>query len=293
MNNMNWDNLRYFIAVAEQGSLSAAAQALQSNQPTVGRKIDALERSLGMKLFTRNSNGLSLTDEGYSILENSQLIESGVHNIQRMINGQADKPSGAVRLALPEGLAVEMLTPHLDKFYEQFPNIKLILNISTKSANLLRGEADIAIRLYRPAEANLVVKKLADMQLGLFASNQYLKQNKPVKSIRDLSQQAFISYGDELQHLDENQWLLKHTQPSRNRLASDSTLTRLQATNAGLGVSIQPLVIGNKNKLSQLLPKTKLPSHPVWLVYHNDLRQIERIRVVINYLIDYFEMALN
>ncbi len=176
MNSMNWDGFRYFIAAAEAGSLSAAAIALESNQSTVGRHIDALETALAIKLFQRSVKGLSLTEEGQVIYEQAQHIQNSVVKIQRVIQGGEATASGTVRLSLPEGLGQEILIPALEKFYQQYPQVKLIFNVSPTTANLTQGEADVAVRLFRPEEPDLVVKFLGEMKLGLYASESY-KEN--------------------------------------------------------------------------------------------------------------------
>ena len=174
MNSMNWDGFRYFVAAAETGSLTAAAKQLDSNQSMVGRQIDALESALGITLFQRSVKGLMLTEEGAFILEQSLLMQAQVTKIQRTVQGDVEEISGTVRLALPEGLCLEVLTPSLPQFYTAYPNINLILNVSSNTANLTRGEADIAVRLFRPTEANLVAKYLSAMTMGLYASPVYI-----------------------------------------------------------------------------------------------------------------------
>lgn len=289
MNGINWDDFRYFLAAAESGSLSAAAKRLRSNQPTVGRHIDALESALGLKLFQRNKKGLSLTQEGTRVLEQSELMQSGVHNIQRMVGGDYQQLRGSVRLALPEGLCNEILIPRLEGFYRHYPNLRLILNVSSRTANLTRGEADIAIRLFRPKETDLVTRQLTDMATGLYAGHKYLQTHEPPVTLPDLIQHRIIGYGDELAGLPENKWLLNHVPKDEWALQSDSTSSRLRATVCGLGISIQPCMFADANPdLIQVLDHVSLPAHKVWITYHRDLRAILRIRVTVDFLIALF-----
>lgn len=288
MNDINWDDFRYFLAAAESGSLSAAAKRLHSNQPTVGRHINALEMALGLKLFQRHKKGLTLTQEGVWVLEQSELLQSGVQNIQR-VEGEYQQLRGSVRLALPEGLCNEILIPRLEDFYLRYPNLHLILNASSHTANLTRGEADIAIRLFRPKETDLVARQLMDMAMGLYAGRQYLQTHEPPVTLSDLSQHHIIGYGDELAGLPENQWLLNHVPKDDWMLQSDSTASRLRATMCGLGISIQPCLFAKTNpELIQILDRVSLPTHKVWITYHRDLRQILRIRVTVEFLIALF-----
>lgn len=284
MNNINWDGLRYFVAAAESGSLTAAAKQLDSNQPTVGRQIDGLETALGIKLFQRSVKGLLLTEEGAFILEQAQLIQTSIAKIQRTPQTGADS-SGTVRLALPEGLSLEVLVPQLSSFYEEYPHIQLILEVSSSSADLIRGEADIAVRLFRPKENNLVSKRLGYLSQGLFASKGYLASHGCPTDVGALRGHPMIAYGDQLSALPANQWLIEHTNPSSRLLCSDSTATRLQATIAGVGISIQPHIICQRHSdLVPLLTSIRLPGHELWAVYHDDLRRLPRVRAVLDFV---------
>jgi len=293
MNNINWDGFRYFMAAAEAGSLSAAAKQLNSNQPTVGRYIDALESALEVKLFQRSVRGLSLTQEGQHIFEQSQNIQDYVLKIQRAVLSDKEKISGTVRLSMPEGLGLEVFAPVLNDFHQQYPHIKLILNISSSSVNLTQGEADIAVRLFRPEEANLVVKKLGEMKMGIFSSAQYSTTYGLPKNKKDLFKHRIVTYGDQLSMLAENQWLLKHSDESLCALSSDSTAARLKATLSGSGISIFPEIFMQTNpELLPLLKSVSIPAHHIWLVYHKDLRHIGRIRAVVDFVSHYLSNAL-
>ena len=285
MNTLNWDGFRYFLAVAESGSLSGAARLLGSNQPTVGRYIDALETELGVSLLQRSVKGVSLTQEGQMIYEQSKAIHHSVIKIQRLSQEGKEEVSGTVRLSLPEGLAHEILIPALNNFYQQYPNVNLELNVSSAAANLARGEADIAVRLFRPEQDDLVVKFLGEMKMAVYASRDYRKNYGLPANLKQLDQHRIISYGKQLFALDENQWLLKHGDESLCVLHSDSTLARLNATLSGVGLSIQPEVIAEKHsELISVFSESELPSHNAWLVYHKDLRQVARIRAVNDFI---------
>lgn len=284
MNSSNWDRLRFFLAAAETGSLTAAAKTLGSNQPTVGRHIDALEGELGTRLFQRSVKGLTLTEEGVELLDRCRTIHAQVIQIGRTLT---DKKvvSGSVRVALPEGLCLEAIAPVLPRLYKECPGLRLILNVSPNTANLTRGEADIAVRLYRPKESSLVVRTLGKMDMGLYAGRNYIDRFGAPSAITTLSQHRIISYGDQLAQLPANQWLLKHSRPENQALSSDSTSTRLKATLAGVGISIQPHLFARTNPdLVPVLDDVKLSGHDVWLVYHSDLRQLPRIIAVAEFL---------
>lgn len=282
---MNWDGFRYFTAAAEAGSLSAAAILLDSNQSTVGRHIDALESALAIKLFQRSVKGLSLTEEGQAVYEQAQRIQNSIVKIQRVIQGGEQTAAGTVRLSLPEGLGQEVIIPALGHFYQQFPNVKLIFNVSATTANITQGEADVAVRLFRPEQPDLVIKYLSEMKLGLYAAESYKKNYGLPNQLKDLRKHKVITYGDFLSILPENQWLLNHSDESLRILSSDSTVTRFKATVSGIGISIQPQVLAKTNEnLIHLFKSAKLPAHKVWIVYHKDVRHMSRIRAVVDFL---------
>ena len=293
MNNINWDGLRYFHAAAEAGSLSAAAKALESNQPTVGRHIDALETTLGVKLFQRSVKGINLTAEGQAVFEQTQKIQRSVVKIERVVQNGEEHASGTVRLSLPEGLGQELLIPALDKFYKAYPDVKLVFNVSATTANLTQDEADVAVRLFQPEEPDLVTEYLGEMKMGLYASKKYEKNHSLPNRLKDLRQHKVVTYGDHLSILPENQWLLNHTDESLRILSSDSTVTRFKATTSGVGISIQPVVLSKTNKnLTRLFKAANLPAHKVWMVYHKDLRHMSRIRAVVDFISDYLTTTL-
>lgn len=288
-NAVNWDGFRYFVVAAEAGSLSAAAQLLDSNQSTVARHIDALEKSLGIKLFQRSVKGLSLTGEGQAVYEQAQQIQKSVLKIQRVVQDGEGVPSrsttGTVRLSLPEGLGQEVIIPALDRFYQLYPGVKLIFNVSATTANVAQGEADISVRLFQPEEPDLVTRHLSEMRLGLYASHGYEKNHGLPRQLKDLRKHKVICYGDLLSILPENQWLLNYSDESLRILSSDSTVTRFKATVSGVGISLQPEVLANTSpELVRLFRSVKLPTYQVWLVYHKDIQHISRIRAVVSFL---------
>ena len=287
MNSMNWDGFRYFTAAAEAGSLSGAAISLGSNQSTVGRHIDALEAALSIKLFQRSVKGLSLTEEGQAVYEQAQHIQNSIVKIQRIVQGGEETATGTVRLSLPEGLGQEIIIPALDFFYQQYPNVKLIFNVSASTANITQGEADVAVRLFRPEEPDLVIKYLNEMKLGLYASKGYEENYGLPKQLKDLRKHRVVTYGDFLSILPENQWLLNHSDDALRILSSDSTVTRFKATVSGVGISLQPEILAKTDPdLIHLFKSAKLPAHKVWLVYHKDVRHMSRIRAVVDFLSD-------
>ncbi len=294
MNTMNWDDFRFFVAAVEAGSLSGAAEALASNQSTVGRHIDALERALGVTLFQRSVKGLQLTGKGQAIFEQAQSISGSVMAIKRLAQSGEGVASGCVKLSLPEGLGQEVLIPMLDDFYRLYPDVKLVFNLSATTTNLRQDDADISIRLFRPEERDLDIRYLGDMKMGLYASASYEQSYGLPARLKDLRKFKVISYGEHLSILPENQWLLNHSTESLRVLHSDSTVTRFKATVSGIGISLQPAILAGTNPdLIRLFKAVKLPSHQVWLVCHQHSSHIPRIRAVLDFIHNRFADMLD
>lgn len=286
MNNANWDDLRIFLTAARSGSLSAASRELGSNQPTVGRHIDMLEQTLGMRLFQRHPRGLTLTDEGKRILEIAEEMDRAAATLARQPHGGYQTISGTVHIAAPEGLAVCVLAPALDEFTRSHPDLNLILDPSSASADLTRGEADIAVRLYRPDTQDLVVRRIRDMEFGLYASTEYLHRHGTPSSATALQEHRFIGYGNGLRDHPENRWLEALIGPARIALRSDNTLTRLTATRTGMGIAVLPQLLITDAALERVLPEIAPQARTIWLAIHRDLQHVARNRLVLEFLAD-------
>ena len=293
MNITNWDGLRFFLAAAETGSISSAARLLDANQSTVSRHIDALEKTLGEKLFQRSVKGLSFTAKGQAVFEQAQLIKQSINKIQQPSPDDNDSASGTVRLSLPEGLGQEILIPALSDFYKLYPDIKLIFNLSATTANFSQAEADVSVRLFCPQEEQLIIKSLGEMKMCLYASKSYEKIHGLPTRLKDLRKHKVITYGDHLSILPENQWLLNHSDESQRILSSDSTVTRFKATVSGAGISLQPVAMAQTDaRLTPLFAAAKMPAHEVWLVYPQDIQHVSRIRAVVDFISEYLGKKL-
>lgn len=286
MNNLDWDNVRYFLAAARTRSLSAASRALNSNQPTVGRRIDALEAQLGLRLFQRHSGGLTLTEDGQRLLTAAELMEEGAADAIRACQPDGQSIAGTVRIAAPEGLGVCVLAPRLPELYQRYPLLDVTLEPSVASADLKRGQADIALRLFRPTAADLVSRRLCAMGFGLYASAEYVARNGAPGSLDALPQHAFVAYGDGLREQEENAWLEGLMGRGRCVFRSDNTLARLSALAAGAGIGVMPHLLMAQQNCVRVLPQHEAPARTIWLVVHGDLRHVARMRAVMDFVED-------
>lgn len=284
MNNMDWDNLRYFLAAARTLSLSAASRTLGSNQPTVGRRIDALEVQLGVRLFQRHSTGLTLTDDGQRLLAAAEAMEEGAAGALRAVNRNNNGMAGTVSIAAPEGLGIGVLAPRLPELYARYPQLDIVLEPAIARVDLKRGGADVALRLLRPEGGDVVSRRLCDMGFGLYAAADYLARSGMPESQDALRQHAFVAYGEELREQPENAWLEEMIAPGRALFRSDSTMARLAAMLAGVGIGVMPhLLMTHHTNCVPVLPQYQAPTRTVWLAVHGDLRHVPRIRAVMDF----------
>lgn len=285
MNSYDWDALRYFLAAARTGSLTAASRLMGSNQPTVGRRIDALEEQLGTRLFQRHSGGLTLTAEGQRLLEATIIMEAQAADAYRSVQTNQEAPSGVVRIASPEGIGVLLLAPALPRLHQQFPDLEIVLEPASAYADLKRGQADVALRLSRPAEADMVTRRICEMGFGLYAAQEYVERHGEPARVEELSAHQFVAYSDTLQGQPENQWLLEQIGSAGCRIRSDNTLARWTALMSGNGIGVMPhMLMRNQPGCVRILPDLEAPGHTLWLAVHGDLRHVPRVRVVLDFL---------
>lgn len=191
---VTWDLYRSFLAVVREGSLSGAARRLGLTQPTVGRHVDALERSLGCALFTRHRAGLSPTDQALDLVPHAQAMEVAAAALVREISGEAEEPRGTVRITASEVVGCEILPALLAGFRAEHPGIALELVTSDRVTNLLTREADIAVRMTRPGQGALVAKRIGAVPIGLFAHREYLRRNAMPRTVAELGGHSLIGF---------------------------------------------------------------------------------------------------
>lgn len=281
----SWDDLRFFLAVAETGSLSAASRRLHTNQPTVGRRIAALEAALGARLFQRHSRGLSLTETGGRILQSVASMEEAAAAVARSVLGEDSSLTGSVRVSAPEGLSAALLGPRIGQLQAKFPGIEIVLQATATAADLPRGEADVALRLFRPQAADLVARRVGTMEFGFYVAADYAAGRPPLDSLADLKLHPVIGYEEEFAHPPTSAWFAEQSRGAKVMLRCNSVLVRAAAAASGSGVTILPRLVGDPwPGLVPVLTAVKPPKREIWLVVHRDLQYVARIRVVLDFL---------
>lgn len=284
-----WDLYRSFLAVLEAGSLSAAARELGLAQPTLGRHIDALESKLGYALFVRSRLGYLPTEQALLLKPYAQALAATAAALLRAASGHGDEARGTVRITASEVVGCEVLPTILARLHEQYPQLQIELAVSNRPQDLLRREADIAVRMLRPAQEALVARRIGAIELGMFAHRSYLARRGTPATLADLHGHALIGFDHENAFIRRLKHHLGDLTRSEFALRSDSDLAQLAAIRAGFGIGICQAGIARRDpQLVRVLPALFSIELDTWLAMHEDLRDSKRCAVVFAALADGF-----
>jgi DNA-binding transcriptional LysR family regulator len=271
---MDWGDLRYFVALARQGTLSGAAREVGAEHTTVARRVSALEASLGVHLFERDAKGFVLTPEGERMIETAYRIEAEIFGLQRTADSEAAGLTGVVRISAPPMFASAFLTPRLVALRRSHPGLVLELAGESRSVSLSRREADIAIRLARPEPSSVVARQTGRLAHGLYAAPDYLSRTPEAAW-------EFIGYDEHLDHTPQQRWL---TSVARGRplvFRTNALASLHSAAAAGMGLAVLPRFLGDPDPGLERLPvDAAAAARELWLVVHPDLRRSPRVRLV-------------
>lgn len=281
----DWNDLKYFLACWRTSSLLRAGQQLAVDQTTVARRLVALETCIGARLFERSSGGLELTPTGEKLLEVAQAVETKALDLANQATGADKRIEGIVRVATNDTLALTFLLRDLAALNVQHPGIELEILTGTNNLNLLKGEADLALRAgVRPIQTSLVVRKLNRHEFGLYASKDYRKRHPRTGSAGPLDGHTVIGFSSELSAVPPMQWFKKNSQGSRTVLRVNSILSAAEAARGGWGVATLPAFIGDRDPDLVRMHKEAIAHNELWLVLRPELQQVSRIRVVIKFI---------
>lgn len=280
---MDWNDIRYFLAVARTGSLTHTSSDLKVSQSTVSRRIAELEGSIGMTLFQRHQTGYVLTDEGREVLRHAELVEDSIMALERGAAGLDKKPAGTVRLATSENLATDLIIPALPAFRDRYPGICFEIITSTATAELGRREADIALRVVRPTRGNLKVRRVGHMTYSVYGRRDYIDRH-PYREGEPLGGRHFITWDDSHAYMPAAAWLTREHPGCKIALVTSSLPTQIAAVRAGLGLAVIPDFLTVKDDFVRVIPSDQMFSAEVWLVTHADLVASARVRAVADFL---------
>jgi len=286
--SLDWSLLQSFLAVAEEGSLSAAARRLGASQPTLGRQIRQVEQQLGVTLFTRKPRGLQLTDIGQALLPAAQTMRDAARQMALAAAGQEQQIKGTVRITASVFVSHHILPPIIAHIMRQEPDIAIELTPNDASENLLFREADIAIRMYHPTQLDVVARHLGDLPLGMFGSVDYLNRKGRPKTLDDiLNGHDLIGYDADEQILRGMRQMGLDARRDWFHIRCDNNVVYWELLRAGCGLGFsQTYVALDDPQVEQVLPDLPIPPLPVWLVAHQAMRQTPRIRRVWDMLAD-------
>jgi len=280
-----WDELRTFVEVARDGSLSGAARQLGLTQPTVGRHIDALEAALGLTLFTRSPRGLTPTPAALALEPHVEAMAAAAAALARVASGEAAADRGAVRVTASDVIGCEVLPPILADFHAVHPGIVIELGLTNRTEDLARHDADIAVRMVRPTQSGLVARRIGASRLGLYAHRDYLARFGEPRSLADLASHCVIGFDrDNRAFRAAGNFARKLTREVFG-FRCDSDLAQLAALRAGVGIGgCQENIARRAPELVPVLPDAIQYALEVWLVMHEDLKATRRVRLLFDHL---------
>jgi DNA-binding transcriptional LysR family regulator len=279
---LDWEDIRYFVALARYGTLSETARRLRVNHATVARRISSLETLLGRTLFERRPDGYALSAEGKAVLDEARYMDEAALSVLRRLDAGTEL-SGMVRLSAGRVLAERFLIERLRAFHERYPAIDLEVIGGSRSVSLARRGADIALRVGSPKDSELIARRVGKIAFGLYASPAYRARLKA----GDVP--AFIGFDEESDFIAEAGWLAREFADRRFSFRTTSQTTQAAAARAGFGVALLPRYVAVDDQgLVQVSLGKRLPERELWLLIRRDLTKVPRVRAVVDYLIEVF-----
>ncbi|PTQ13257.1 LysR family transcriptional regulator [Sphingomonas oleivorans] len=283
----DWEDQRAFLAVIESGSLSGASRQLNVAQPTVRRRMEALERALGIALFTRSTNGLAPTEQALALAQHVRAMASASRAFVRAASAPAGMVAGTVRISAAEVVGTAVLPPMLASLRRKHPDLSVELSLTNMPEDLLHQEVDIAIRMHRPHQAALVARRIGVIGLGFFAHRDYVARHGLPASLAELSQFDLIGSDRTVADLRLTQTLGEGLDRTAFALRTDSHPAQLAAIRAGFGIGITHIALGrNDPDLVAILPDFVVHGIESWVVMHEDLRRLARVRAAFDHLVE-------
>jgi DNA-binding transcriptional LysR family regulator len=289
----DWSLVRSFLAVLEQGSLLAAARHLRSSQPTLGRHVAELEAQLGLVLFDRTGRGLVPTDTALRLADAARAMQSGADQLARSAIGSDRSASGTVRITASQPVACFVLPPLLARMRLTLPEVQVELVASNSVSNLVRREADIAVRMVQPEQATVIARRVGKVALQACAHQDYLRRRGVPRQPSDLLAHDLIG-GDRNDEILEG-FAAMGFPVEREQFAfrTDDLIAVWQAVRAGLGIGfVSEHMVRTDPAVIPVLPKLRIEPYPVWLVVHKEIRTSKRIRAVFDFLADALPRAI-
>ncbi|HKG73142.1 MAG TPA: LysR family transcriptional regulator [Aestuariivirgaceae bacterium] len=289
-NPMDWDRLRIFHAVADAGSFTHAGHELGLSQSAVSRQISALEQELNVPLFHRHARGLILTEQGEMLYRTAHDVFTKLAAAQARLIDSKDKPTGELRITTTVGLGSVWLTPRIAEFIDLYPEISVVLLLEDRELDLSMREADVAIRLRRPVQPDLIQRKLFTVHHHLYASPDYVQRKGLPKILSDLDEHSILTFGSTTGFFTNINWLETAGKADgddrRPILKVNNAYGLRRAVEAGLGIASLPdYIVGKDSPLVQIALPAETPEFDTYFVYPEELRDSKRVGVFRDFLV--------
>jgi DNA-binding transcriptional LysR family regulator len=286
----DWNDLRYFLSVAREGSTIGAASALKVNQSTVQRRLAALEEAIGSTLVERTPTGYRLTEKGSALRPHAEAVETAVEAFRRQLASIDTVVSGTIRVTAPEGIAYLILTPLLGKFHAQHPGLKVDVILTDRILDLSKGDADVALRAAPLEDSALIGRKISDLAWGFYASRSYAERHATMETPQDINRHAVIQFDRELADIQVSKWLRGIVTDAAVAARCSSVSGALLTVKSGVGVALLPSHIGDTEKdLVRLFGPLKDIVSGCYLIAHPDLHRTPRVRAFFDFMIEEIE----
>lgn len=281
LSDLDWSLVQAFLAVAEQGSLSGAARALGRSQPTLGRQVKTLEAQLGAELFHRRARGFALTQMGAELVEPAQVMRDAVHKMSLAAAGQQAQLEGTVRITASVATSAMHLPRIIARIRQLEPQIAIELVPSDDTSNLLYREADIAVRMYRPTQLDLVTQHIGEIEIGIFAAKSYLAAQGTPRTPEAFLQHDLVGYDASVAIIKGFRALGFAIDRDAFKTRCDDNIAYWELVRAGCGIGFAQAEVGRRDPdVEEITLGLPLPTLPVWLTAHEAMRQTPRIRRV-------------
>ncbi len=288
----DWSDLASFLAIARSGRLTAAAARLHLDHSTLSRRIAGLEQDLAAKLFDRSPTGYTLTEQGRRLLPLAEEMERLALGAGEAVGGSAATVEGVVRIGSPEGFGSYFLAPRIAGLQDRHPHLVVQLVAASAIFSLSRRDADLVISVSRPPAGRLKVSKLTDYDLGLYAAPAYVDSHSPIASAGDLVRHRFVSYIGDLLNFPELDFLQQVAAGGTTSIESSNLVAQLRATLAGAGLCVLPAFLAREEPgLVRVLPGEICLTRSLWLIVHQDLADLARVKAVTRFIRDEVQAA--
>ncbi|HUH76589.1 MAG TPA: LysR family transcriptional regulator [Devosia sp.] len=288
---LDWDKLRIFHTAAESGSFTHAAEKLGMSQSAVSRQISALEDDLGFKLFIRHARGLVLTEVGEQLFRTAHRMHWELQQVETQMSESQDVPSGPLIVTTTVGIGSTWLSSRLDEFLKLYPLIQLEIRLNDSELDLAMREADVAIRLHRPNQSEMIQRKLFTVHNYFYAAKSYIEEKGMPQSGEELDDHRIITFGEPVpSYLGDINYLERmgrtDSSPRRAALKVNSIYGMMQAARAGIGIAMLPAYVTERSdSLVHVLPEVELPSYEAYFVYPPALKNSKRVGVFRDFLV--------